>query len=503
MSSHSGRRNPRARRRRSKIVERDPIQVSPVVDQPSSSQELDKGSCFRFMTAEEVHSHKEESYYSLRGISGPLEPPFDPEDWDTDDTTLAQILIRSGNIAEVLRVDETRLLPKKHSNFHGMFINAKWSPLGTYLATLEHEGVVAWGVTAKRSTLLMRYFHHLAEEADFSPGEKFLVTYKKPDTSNHSGVHFKIFEVQTGDILMGGGGGPADASWPMIRWAGGKDDKYFATFSKNTVSVYDTDGFASSDMKPVIVVDDDHVVDMAWSPTQSILALIKGDGKKQSPKVVLLEIPSKVELTQKNLLSVEECKLYWQSNGEYLAVKVDCGFQLFTIEDGGVDILKLKNILAFAWEPNGDRFAVIHFETPKPSVSFYSVDGKLSKLSTLEAMEVDALFWSPRGKYIVLSGLKSCNGKLTFFNADTLKTMATGEHLNATDVAWDVTGHFLSTAKIAETEYEVLDHSNTPKMWSFSGELLHCDFSQYGFNHLWQLEWRPYGDSIDELMRSP
>lgn len=73
----------------------------------------------------------------------------------------------------------------------------------------------------------------------------------------------------------------------MIGWAGGKDDRYFVMFSKNTVSVYDTDSFGISDslclldLKAILKVD--HIVGMRWY-ADSILALIKGD-RKQSPKV--------------------------------------------------------------------------------------------------------------------------------------------------------------------------------------------------------------------------
>lgn len=39
-------------------------------------------------------------------------------------------------------------------------------------------------------------------------------------------------------------------------------------------------------------------------------------------QVSLVSIPSREELRQKNLFSVSDCKMYWQSNGDYLAVKV-------------------------------------------------------------------------------------------------------------------------------------------------------------------------------------
>ena len=59
-------------------------------------------------------------------------------------------------------------------------------------------------------------------------------------------------------------------------------------------------------------------------------------------QVSLVQIPSKEELRLKNLVSASDCKMYWQSNGDYLAVKVDrytktkkstyTGFELFRSE---------------------------------------------------------------------------------------------------------------------------------------------------------------------------
>jgi translation initiation factor 3 subunit B len=177
--------------------------------------------------------------------------------------------------------------------------------------------------------------------------------------------------------------------------------------------------------------------------------------------VSLIQIPSKEELRQKNLFSVSDCKLYWQSNGDYLAVKVDrytktkkstyTGFELFRIKerDIPIEVLELDNkndkIIAFAWEPKGHRFAVIHGDSPRPDVSFYSMrsahnTGRVSKLTTLKGKQANALFWSPSGRYIILAGLKGFNGQLEFYNVDELETMATAEHFMATDIEWDPTG---------------------------------------------------------------
>lgn len=131
-------------------------------------------------------------------------------------------------------------------------------------------------------------------------------------------------------------------------------------------------------------------------------------------QVSLVQLPGKEELRQKNLFSVSDCKMYQQSNGDYLAVKVDrytktkkstyTGFELFRIKerDIPIEVLELENkndkIIAFAWEPKGHRFAVIHGENLRPDVSFYTMrsgqnTGRVSKLTTLKGKQANALFW--------------------------------------------------------------------------------------------------------------
>lgn len=88
----------------------------------------------------------------------------------------------------------------------------QWSPLGTYLVTLHKQGAAVWG-GADTFTRLMRYQHNMVRLSfrllcsgyvyfsvgvkfdflllisqvklvDFSPGEKYLVTYHSQEPSN-------------------------------------------------------------------------------------------------------------------------------------------------------------------------------------------------------------------------------------------------------------------------------------------------------------------------------
>ncbi|KAL5994878.1 Eukaryotic translation initiation factor 3 subunit B [Asimina triloba] len=400
----------------------------------------------------------------------------------------------------------------------------QWSPLGTYLATVHRQGAAVWG-GSKTFNRLMRFAHPQVKFIDFSPGEKYLITYSSQEPSNPRDTHrvvLNIFDVRTGRVMrdfkgnadefaVGGAGGVTGAAWPMkilaVRWAGGKEDKYFARSGKNVISVYEAETFSLIDKKSLRV---ENVLDFSWSPADPILALFVPElgGGNQPARVSLVQIPSKEELRQKNLFSVSDCKMYWQSNGDYLAVKVDrytktkkstyTGFELFRIKerDIPIEVLELENkndkVIAFAWEPKGHRFAVIHGDGPRPDVSFYSMrtahnTSRVSKLTTLKGKQANTLYWSPAGRFIILAGLKGFNGQLEFFNVDELETMATAEHFMATDIEWDPTGRYVATAVTPVHEME-----NGFNMWSFLGKLLY----RIPRDHFFQFLWRPRPPSL-------
>ncbi|XP_065850558.1 eukaryotic translation initiation factor 3 subunit B-like [Euphorbia lathyris] len=443
----------------------------------------------------------------------PYVPGENLQQWLTDEKARDQFVIRAGSDTEVFWNDARQLKPDpvyKRAYWTESFV--QWSPLGTYLATVHRQGAAVWG-GANSFNRLMRYAHPQVKLIDFSPGEKYLVTYSSHEPSNphdSNRIVINIFDVRTGKVMrdfkgsadefsIGGTGGVAGVSWPIFRWCG---DNYFARVGKNMISVYETETFSLVDKKSLKV---ENVLDFSWSPTDPIIALFVPElaGGNQPARVSLVQIPSKEELRQKNLFSVSDCKMYWQSNGDYLAVNVDrytkskrttyTGFELFRIKerDIPIEVLELDNkndkIIAFAWEPKGHRFAVIHGDSPRPDVSFYTMrtahnSGRVSKLTTLKGKQANALFWSPAGRYIILAGLKGFNGQLEFFNVDELETMGTTEHFMATDIDWDPTGRYVSTS-VTSVHHEMENGFN---IWSFNGKPLYRTLKDHFFQFLWR-----------------
>ena len=295
----------------------------------------------------------------------------------------------------------------------------------------------------------------------------------------------------------------------MFKWAGpSPNGAFFARMKKDQISVYEAPDMSLVDKKSIAL---DKVEEFCFSPADPILAIFQPErgGGNDPARVALIELPSKREIRSKNLFSVSEIKMHWQTAGDYFAVKVDhhtkskksifSSFELFRVKEPNcpMEVLELpdknQKIVAFAWEPMGHRFCVIHGDGARPDVSFYTMiddqssTNKVKLLGTIKNKTANHVFWSPRGKVVVLAGLKTMNGQFEFFNVETMETMASVEHFMATDVEWDPTGRYVTTAVTSVHQME-----NGFHVWTFNGKLLY----KHGRERFYQFLWRPRAPSL-------
>ncbi|XP_076937148.1 eukaryotic translation initiation factor 3 subunit B-like, partial [Bidens hawaiensis] len=114
----------------------------------------------------------------------PYTPGENLQHWLGDEKGRDQFVICSGSDTEVLWNDARQVKADpvyKRTFWSESFV--QWSPLGTYLATVHRQGVAVWGGAASFNQL-MRYVHPQVKLIDFSPGEKYLVTYSSHEPSN-------------------------------------------------------------------------------------------------------------------------------------------------------------------------------------------------------------------------------------------------------------------------------------------------------------------------------
>jgi len=277
------------------------------------------------------------------------------------------------------------------------------------------------------------------------------------------------------------------------------------------VSVYATPGMGLLDKKSIKI---EKVSDFQWSPADNIFAFWTPEVGNTPARVALMEVPSKQEIRQKPMFNVQDIRLMWQKQGHYLSCKVDrtnkgkkgsypSNFEIFCphAKDIPVEVLDLvaketkaegtkETVVAFAWEPKGHRFAIVHGEAPgKYDVSFYSMEKKPGTqgpqlLHKLENKACTSLYWSPAGNNIVLAGLGSTlNGSLEFYNVNDAETYSVQEHFSCTDLEWDPSGRFLcSWASYFRNKIE-----NGYMIWTFYGK----ELAAGPVDQLFQFLWRP------------
>ncbi|KAK2557121.1 Eukaryotic translation initiation factor 3 subunit B [Acropora cervicornis] len=404
-------------------------------------------------------------------------------------------LIHGGGdkVAIMWNTPQEPTLSKERTNWTETYV--RWSPKGTYLATLHHQGIALWG--GEEFKRIMRFSHPGVQLIDFSPCERYLVTFSPLADNPDDPQAIVIWDIRSGTKKRGFLCGD-QSQWPVFKWS--SEGKYFGRLGESSISIYETPSFGLLEKKSLKIPS---VKDFAWSPSENIIAFWVPEYKDTPARVTLMEIPSRKEMRVKNLFNVSECKLFWQNKGDYLCVKVDrytkskkglyYNLELFRIREKQipVEVVEMREVVsAFSWEPGGCKFAVIHGESPRISASFYSLEKEASVAlqKTFEKKQVNSIFWSPCGQFCILAGLRNMNGVLEFYDTVDSTCMSQAEHFMATDVEWDPTGRYVATS-VSWWAHKV---DNGYYIWSFQGKLL----QRHTLDQFCSLLWRPRPPSL-------
>lgn len=309
----------------------------------------------------------------------------------------------------------------------------RWSPKGTYLLSVHRQGVALWaGDNWER---VGRFAHNDVRLVDFSPNEKYLVTWsgepitvppsddpnrdKCPFQDHDQGNSIVVWDVRTQMPLRtfpmlpppqsaGGPDGGPDKKivWPMFKWSA--NSKYMArVVPGEAIQVYETPGMGLLDKKSIKIPG---IVDFEFAPAtiaregvakdkaadEQLLCYWTPEMANQTARVSLMSLPSREVIRSRNLFNVSGCRMHWQDQAKYLCVKVDrhtktkkstfTNLEFFHVsrKDTPVEVIELKEtVVNFQWEPKSDRFVLISFldqgtATAPPvsrnSVSFYALE---------------------------------------------------------------------------------------------------------------------------------
>merc|ERR1711998_266160 len=337
---------------------------------------------------------------------------------------------------------------------------------------------------------------------DFSPSERYLVSWS--NHTNKTPENLIVWDIKLGTKIRGFQVNQETVSWPMLRWSA--DDKFCCReMEDGTISAFELPS-----MQPACKrIKSEGSQGLCFSPTHPWISYWIPEHENNPARLVIQEMPSKTEIKAKALYNVNEVSFFWQSKGDYLAVQVDrvsktgkttyTNFELFRCAEKEipVEVLEFKDsIHGFAWEPNGNKFCVLHGDPPRLDVSFYTMGSKTDKnpqvtlLHKLEKKAVNEIRWSPHGTNLIIAGLRNLNGQLEWWSCTDKELTQTGrdEHFMATDIEWDPTGRYVATS------VQALRHNmeNGYTIWTSQGRQV----NRVQLEHFQKLQWRPRPPSL-------
>ena len=282
---------------------------------------------------------------------------------------------------------ETMKLKYEKKNWTNLF--AKWSPLGTYLVTFTPKGLKLWG--GEQWSLMGEFPHVEVQFIDFSPKEKFLITW---------GSELVVWDVQICKKVKRVNLPYSPGERCPFKWS--HDEQFLAKLGEHDVLLYDLD---HPKMRLVQQPDTDRATTIyvqgikaiEWSPTDNFFCYWVPEENNTPARVTLVEVIVTVladgtksvkfeTISQRNLYRVENIHMTWHPQGDFLACKVErkkksnqvvSAYELFRIrhKDCAVETIELpEQVIAFDFEPKGHRFVLIHGPSDvKLSVSFYTM----------------------------------------------------------------------------------------------------------------------------------
>lgn len=504
----------------------------------------------------------------------PQLPPFvprpDPSSWMADPLCRDQFVARYQHETEVywantITGEDPTLVyggeREKESGKSWCESMVCWSPQGNYLTTFHPPGIRLWG--GSDFTPLNRFKHEGVDTVDFSPCERYVVTYRLGEAvagqmssvrdvmnvwdvrsgeklrefpyvspldegyhatatiseeKNGKIVERKIrgkilsYDSNTDKFVVGEGNAehrvPSQKVLPLqdpnrMKWS--PDGQYLARVGCGIIQVYKMPSVKLLDSKSIAAKD---VIDFTWSTKGNMISYWLPAGANTPALINIIQLPERKELCSRKIFDVQDGKMVWQDQGEYLSVtfvkvlnkKKTYVIMLFRVTEPEVPVELLEfneAVLSVTWEPSGDRFVVITGEQRNATVGVYTMSGvgrikgkkELTTVFSLSGRQCNEVSWSPAGGVIAIAHMTQDSCIFDLHDVDANITMATRKHDRCNRLLWDPSGRLIATCTISHIKQPSLrpQPDDGYNIYTFQG----APVCQVRKEKLFVFAWRP------------
>jgi translation initiation factor 3 subunit B len=300
-----------------------------------------------------------------------------------------------------------------------------------------------------------------------------------------------------------------------MKWSA--DGNYLAKLSPDIISVFELPSMNLLDKRSFSSKD---IQDFSWSPSRNLLGYFSPAVGNYPAVINILKVPEREDVVTRKIVDVIDGKMIWQNDGDYLCVtmtkvsgknKKSYVLMFFRVKDSGIPVEQTEfnePIHHVAWEPSGDRLAIMYGDHRSPSIAFYSMINKLpattgkggitipgttknelTHLFTKPGNQCSELQWSPAGGVVSLAYFPGDACVFELFDVDNNSVLANRKHDRATKLVWDPSGRYLASATI--TELRNINARGQPddgiNFYTFQGTIL----SQFKKEKCFGFHWRP------------
>ena len=373
----------------------------------------------------------------------------------------------------------------------------KWSPLGSYVMSLEESSGSIWYTHGNTWSCMLRLDHPKMQGFEMGPVENHAITWC---SSKCIIWNLALCKMLKAFPLRGEG-----IEGHALKWS--FDESFLAYSRHDKLVVYE---LRTMEKAALPNIEKDSKITFSWSPDTSLIFYSVEPTQVEKPvRIYALAVGQGLVLTEKStrsVYSVAKIQMIWQKK----ATKSDCIYCAIVMRSSssqrkdkidlyrcggkeiGIEQIEVSgNFVALEWDPSGlfgSRFCIMS-EARKAKRSgaykfeFYHVQlGNIRLIKSIDDQQSSALFWSPKGTHAVA---KTDSGTLEFYriDSDNVAQLLLQEHYNCSKATWDPSGrYFVTSIPVHETEIDT-----GYRIYNFLGQLLfHAEKEKFA-----HVLWRP------------
>ncbi|GIX64475.1 eukaryotic translation initiation factor, putative [Babesia caballi] len=355
--------------------------------------------------------------------------------------------------------------------------NVEWSRNGTYLVFYRRPGIALYG--GPTFELKVRFEHRNVQNVLFSPDEEYLLTWDGTRGADRHDNSICIWHVITGEKLCAfptPAISPKGNDFPHFLW--NHNGKYIARLNEtadgNEILVYKLPEMvliSDAEGKPAPLKYNAEKFD--WSPTDDILSIVIPGTLDTPARLLLVEIPSRRELSARNVYNVSASAMHWHPRGECFCLRTTIcrktgkkgrklfnQLEIFRLRERyvPVDTIKIEDatVRHLYWEEGGSKRFVLVVKDEEMStyaIRFYRVSDEGTArdtvcVATLELQsQMNHILWSPAGSYFVTACM-GAEGTLLFCmlnDNDKVEVLYKDEHFMMNALKWSPCGRYVAS----------------------------------------------------------